>query len=182
MADVICSPDMYYGAAFQSFVASECRAATSKWIYDIINNTFPAKREQIFIQAPEWCLCADQHQGHDARYLVIFKDTSLKTLRDLRDSHLPLLAEMQERVAAWLATRHKKSFHMFFHYMPSVFQLHLHVTSKFQYINMNRAHFLKRVVKNLQRDSEHYAQALILTSSCRTIRRAETHETVKVPI
>ena len=29
---------------------------------------------------------------------------------------------------------------------------------------------------------EHYAQALILTSSCRTIRRAETHETVKVPI
>jgi hypothetical protein len=89
---------------------------------------------------------------------------------------------VQERVSAWLATRHKKSFHMFFHYMPSVFQLHLHVTSKFQYINMNRAHFLKRVVKNLQRDSEHYAQALILTSSCRTIRRAETHETVKVPI
>jgi hypothetical protein len=74
--------------------------------------------------------------------------------RDLRDSHLPLLAEVQERVGAWLATKHKKSFHMFFHYMPSVFQLHLHVTSKFQYINMNRAHFLKRVVKNLQRNSE----------------------------
>ena len=71
---------------------------------------------------------------------------------------------------------------MFFHYMPSVFQLHLHVTAKAQYINMSRAHFLLRVAKNLQRNSTHYAEALILTSSCRTLRRAETHETVKVPI
>ena len=182
MAEVICSPDMYYGAAFQGFVASECRAANSKWIYDIIYNTFCPKREQVFIQSPQFCLCADQHQGSDPRYLVIFKDTSLKTIRDLRASHLPLLLDIQNQVREWLTTKHAKSFQMFFHYMPSVFQLHLHVTAKAQYINMSRAHFLLRVMKNLQRNSTHYAEALILTSSCRTLRRAETHETVKVPI
>ncbi len=182
MADVICSPEVYYGAAFQHFVASECSAGSSRWIYDIINNTFCPKREHVFIQEPAWCLCADQHQGHDARYLVIFKDTSLKTLRDLRASHLPMLNDVLAKVSAWIASHHAKPFHMFFHYMPSVFQLHLHVTSKFQYINMNRAHFFKRVIKNLQRNSDHYAQALMLTASCRTLRRAETHETVKAPI
>jgi diadenosine tetraphosphate (Ap4A) HIT family hydrolase len=182
MAEVICSPDLYYGPAFQSFVASECRATSSKWIYDIIDGTFCPKREQVFIQKPEWCLCADQHQGSDPRYLVIFKDTNLKTIRDLRQSHLQLLAEINAEVRAWLDSRQAKGFKMFFHYMPSVFQLHLHVTAKTQYINMSRAHFLPLVMKNLQRSSEHYAQALIMTSACRTIRRAETHETVQGPI
>jgi hypothetical protein len=106
----------------------------------------------------------------------------LKTIRDLRNQHVPLLLEIEDRIKAWLCSKHKKNFHLFFHYMPSVFQLHLHVTSKVQYINMNRAHFLSRVIKNLQKNSEHYAQALILTSACRTIRRAETHETVQYAI
>jgi len=48
------------------------------------------------------------------------------------------------------------------------------------YINMNRAHFLSNVIKNIQKHSEHYAQALILTVACRTIRRTETHGTVQV--
>jgi|LauGreDrversion4_2_1035121.scaffolds.fasta_scaffold189494_2 hypothetical protein len=182
MQGVICSPEDYYGTAFQSFIRSECAAGSSRWIYDIIDNTFPAKREQVFIHAQEWCLCADHHHGHDARYLVIFKDTRLKTMRDLRATHLPLLLEIYERVNAWLATKHRRRFHMFFHYMPSVFQLHLHVTSKVQYINQARAHYLLRVIRNLERHSEHYAQALILTMSCRTIRRAETHETVQCAI
>ena len=182
MQGVICSPEDYYGTAFQSFIRSECAAGSSRWIYDIIDNTFPAKREQVFIQKAEWCLCADQHQGSDPRYLIIFKDTSLKTIRDLRQSHLRLLAEINAEVRAWLDSRQAKGFKMFFHYMPSVFQLHLHVTAKSQYINMSRAHFLPLVMKNLQRSSEHYAEALILTSACRTIRRAETHETVQGPI
>ena len=38
-------------------------------------------------------LCTDQHQGHDTLYLVIFKDTSLKTLSDLCVSHLQLLTD-----------------------------------------------------------------------------------------
>jgi hypothetical protein len=182
MQDVICSPEIYYAQLFQDFLHTERNSIASKWIFDIIDNTFAPKREQIFMQTEKWCLCADQHHGHDTRYLVIFKDVQLWTIRDLRDHHVELLVDVRDRVTDWLRTKHKKNFHMFFHYMPSVFQLHLHVTSKAQYINMNRAHFLSWVIKNLKKNSHHYTQALLLTSSCRTIKRAETHDTVQYPI
>ena len=182
MQDVICSPDVYYGAAFQDFIHKERTSTSSQWIFDIIANTYCPKREQIFIQAEQWCLCADQHHGHDTRYLVIFKDTSLATIRDLTHHHIALLKEVYSSVRAWLVCKHKQGFHMFFHYMPSVFQLHLHVTSKTQYINVNRAHPLLEVVKRLQKNSSHYAQALMLTSACRTIKRAETHKSVQYAI
>ena len=182
MQDVICSPDVYYSSYYQNFIESECTSQSSKWVYDIINNTFLPKREQIFINEEEWCLCADQHHGNDARYLVIFKNIKLKTIRDLRSEHVKLLLAIHDKVREWLCSRHKNTFHLFFHYMPSVFQLHLHVTSKMQYINRNRAHFLTRVISNIQKNSQHYAEALLLTVYCRTIRRAETHETVQYAI
>ena len=182
MQDVICSPDVYYGAAFQDFIHKERTAANSQWIFDIINNTYCAKKEQVFMQTEEWSLCADQHHGHDTRYLVIFKDTSLATIRDLTQRHIALLKDVYSKVNAWILNKHKQNFHMFFHYMPSVFQLHLHVTSKTQYINVNRAHSMLEVVQRLKKNSNHYSEALLLTSACRTLKRAETHKSVQYAI
>ena len=73
MQAVICSPEEYYSDAFQNFIEAECAAANSQWIYHIITNTFASNREQVFIHTAQWCLCADQHLGHDPSYLVIFK-------------------------------------------------------------------------------------------------------------
>lgn len=182
MQDVICTPDVYYSPAFQEFIHKERTSPNSQWIFDIIANTHCPKREQLFIQEEQWCLCADQHHGNDIRYLVIFKDTNLVTIRNLNQKHVALLQEIYSCVRAWLLTKHKQEFHMFFHYMPSVFQLHLHVTSKTQYINVNRAHSLMEVVARLKKNSNHYAKALILTSYCRTIKRAETHKSVQYAI
>jgi hypothetical protein len=182
MSCVICSPHTYYAEDFQAFMARECQAANSRWIYDIIDGKCCPRREQIFLREREWCLCAYHHAGADSRYLVIFNDTKLRTIRDLRACHLRLLAEVKAKVSAWLSHRHAERFHMFFHYMPSVFQLHLHVSSAVQFINSSRAHFLLRVIRNLQQNSEYYAQALILTVACRTLKRAETHERVKAAI
>jgi hypothetical protein len=182
MHAVICSDADYESVAFQKFMQSERAAGYSQWIFDLIENRFHKNNEKVFIDGPAWCLCADKHNGHDARYLVVFKDKSLKTLRDLRSTHLGLLEEIQATVLAWLKRRHPQQYCMYFHYMPSVFQLHLHVNSCAQYINRHRAHFLATVMRNLRRESEHYARALILTKMCKTLKKAETHETVKVAI
>lgn len=182
MHAVICSDVEYKSPAFQRFMQSERSAAYSRWIFDLIDNRFHKNNEQVFIDNGAWCLCADKHNGHDARYLVVFKDRSLRTIRDLRHSHLGLLEHIQSTVNAWLKTRHPHRYCMYFHYMPSVFQLHLHVNSCTQYINRHRAHFLTTVMRNIDRESEHYARALILTKMCKTLKKAETHETVKVAI
>jgi hypothetical protein len=73
-------------------------------------------------------------------------------------------------------------FSVFFHYMPSVFQLHLHVNMQSEYISTERAHHLSHVIGNIQRNSEYYMQALILTKMCKTLKRSQTHESVRVPI
>ena len=178
MQDVVCSPEEYYSVRFQRFMLKERTSPHNRWIYEIIDDSFAADREQIFIQEEQWCLCLDQHNGCDTRYLVVFKDKTLQTIRDLRASHAPLLREIHSRVRAWLKSKHMPQTFFYFHYMPSVFQLHLHVVCGHQHINRNRAHCLLRVIRNIETNSVHYSQALMLTVMCRTLRRSETHTTV----
>lgn len=182
MDKVICSPEDYYGHPFSKFVAHELRADKNKWIYDIIKTGVLSKHEQVFIDRAEWCLCVDKHHGHDLRYLVVFKNESLKTLRDLRECHIALLQEVYATVHSWLQSKHKNKYYMYFHYMPSVFQLHLHVNANVQHINWDRAHLLSTVTSNLRKDSEYYAKALILTKMCKTIRSANVHSKLKTKL
>jgi hypothetical protein len=39
--------------------------------------------------------------GEDERYLVIFRNTALKTIRDLTQEHVAMLQDVQDRVGAW---------------------------------------------------------------------------------
>lgn len=179
---VICSPQEYYARKFLLFIQNECNARHNRWVYAIVNKKFDSSMERVFIDRSQWCLCLDKHHGQDARYLVIFKDTALQTLRDLRGSHTPLLQEIAETVNAWIRARHTSKYVLYFHYMPSIFQLHLHVNSNLQCVNYQRAHFLSTVLKNIEKDSQYYTHALILTKMCKTIRRAETHRKLQVHI
>ena len=74
---------------------------------------------------------------------------------------------------------------MYFHYLPSVFQLHMHVRqipstadigpdSTTRGLNFDRIHMLRHVLRNLERDGTWYSTALIMTPSlknCRTNMR-----------
>jgi len=141
-----------------------------RWITAIIHGQ-GGRHEHIFIDRKEWCLCLDKHHGHDQRYLVIFKDESLKTIRDLRGKHMPLLREIECTVMRWIEAHHHHKYYMYFHYMPSVFQLHLHVNSNTVHINKHRAHHLSFVMQKLEKNHEHFKTALILTSWCKTMRK-----------
>ena len=182
MEKVICCPEAYYGTTFSKFIENELRTDRNSWIYNIIKTGCLSRHEQVFIDCKDWCLCVDKHHGHDLRYLVVFKNRNLKTISDLRDSHLALLQEVYVTVSAWLKSRHKNKYYMYFHYMPSVFQLHLHVNSNIQHINWDRAHLMSTVTANLRKDSQYYAKALILTKMCKTIRSANAHIKLKTKL
>lgn len=172
---VLCSPHEYYGSSFTTFVEKECASRKQRWIYDIIRTGGASRYEQIFIDRPQWCLCVDKHHGKDVRYLVVFKDITLRTIRDLRDTHLLLLEDVYSTVATWIASRYKQRYYLFFHYMPSVFQLHLHVNANTEHINWDRAQQLSTVIANIRKNSQYYHHALILTKLCKTIRSADVH-------
>lgn len=179
MECVVSSPEEYYSVRMAAFIQSECRLPRNQWIYRIIDNNLKHTDERVFLDDPAWCLCLDKHCGDDVRYLVVFKDTALKTIRDLRREHVPMLAEVEARVRAWLREQGQHGdeahFALYFHYMPSVFQLHLHVREHGACRRHIRIQPLAVVCENLEACSTHYKDALILSKYCKTLQRAETH-------
>ena len=125
---------------------------------------------------------ACSRSGCDVRYLVVFKDTALRTIRDLRQHHLPLLHEINTRVRAWLRETQQGCFGMYFHFLPSVFQLHLHVRDK----SFSRKHVrmqpLQNVMGNLAKTSMYYKDELIMTKYCKMFQKAETHRKMDINI
>ena len=116
------------------------------------------------------------------RYLVVFKDTTLKTIRDLTQHHVPLLEDINAQVLAWLRLQNKETFCMYFHYMPSIFQLHMHVREKTFFRRHIRIQPLHNVVQNLLRNPAHYHDALIITKFCKTLQKSESHKMIGINI
>ena len=173
----VCSPTDY--GKMSTFVGVECEDVNNRWIYQIIDNQWEALDEQVCLDKEGWVMVKNKQHNQDLRYLVIFKDKNLKTIRELRREHVSLLQDIHEHVTAYMQEQGYENFMMYFHYLPSVFQLHLHVNAQntlFTHKPSDRIQPLQTVVRNLQHNSEHYAQALILTKHCKIRHRAEILE------
>jgi len=164
---VICAPDAYYDAEFQRALAENRRQ--NQWIFDLIgDNSSPG--EKVYHSTRDWLLARDLHRGTDNRYLVIFKDESLHTIRDLRAQHIRVLKDVVAFLKTWLPKQepaHHGSYLMYFHYMPSVFQLHMHVSMR-KSSDSCRAHHVHHIVRNLSQNEAWYRDALILYSTSKT--------------
>jgi hypothetical protein len=172
----ICSPHIYYDKAMQEFIRRRCKDEDKQWIYNMIDRSEPCNdNEIVYLEEDEWLLCKDIHQGTDFRMLILFRDRSLRTLRDLRAEHVPLLRDVDRKVREWLnktvSVVHVPKYEIYFHYMPSVYQLHAHVCMPGAYYNSMRSHGLQHVVRNLAQDSLWYHNALIMFSVNKTIRQ-----------
>ena len=102
---VVCCPHKYYSDSFQTFIRNNCRKDDRRWIYDLIDGRIDLQ-ETVFCDEPEWMLCLDRHPGSDTRYLVVFKQLHLKTIRDLRQTDLPMLHQVQQEVRRTLRRLH----------------------------------------------------------------------------
>ena len=131
---VVCSPTIFYSTEMQNFINMQRQDANKQWIFKLINNTYESNCETVLLDHEDWVLCVDKHPGNDRRYLVVFKNSGLHTMRDLRAEHINMLRSMQTQVTEVLKTHEKKlrQFFWFFHYFPSVFQLHLHISSRIE--------------------------------------------------
>ena len=186
---VVCCPHKYYSDSFQTFIRNNCKKEDRQWIYDLINGHIDTQ-ETVYYDQPTWMLCLDKHPGIDTRYLVVFKQLNLKTIRDLRQIDLPMLHSVRRDVKAALLRIHPTwpGIDIYFHYHPSVYQLHAHVCesrddgsahSK-QLMDRTafnpRCHHLRHVMRNLVTSSVWYRDALILTGKNKGMRHVMTFE------
>jgi hypothetical protein len=167
----ICCPLQFACEEFASKIEANRAHANQRWIFNLIRGEF-SSNEVVFLDEAEWMLVqGSSHLAQEMRYLVIFKDTGLQTIRDLRQRHLPLLLDVREKVSRFVARRHAAAptFRQYFHYMPSVFQLHMHVCCNAT-VDMNRTQDVRCVMRNLQAVDTWYRDALILFSAPRSAR------------
>ena len=87
----------------------------------------------------------------------------VRSLRDLRAEHLPMLRAMLRKgreIAAETYGVPTESLRCFVHYPPQFYHFHAHFTHVAIDVGVSteRAHLLDDVIENLERDGEHYAK------------------------
>ena len=166
----ICTPEVYYSK--DECVKRKTNRQSNSWIFDIINNNY-TKEPWIhcMYQEEDWTLIC--HHSFK-KILIVFKDCTLQSLRDLRQKHVKLLLHIRKKVTALLKAdpvkygihsidlQKNNKIEFYFHYWPTVFQLHAHVS-----INDNRqklccrCHDFKHIIRNLMISDTYYECAII---------------------
>ena len=101
-------------------------------------------------------------------WLAVVTDTRLRTLRDLRGEHIPILQQMYVQCCAKIHEETGISADQimaYIHYPPSVYQLHVHFKHPiglYYSHDIFRIHPLPYIINNLQVDPEYYARSPLL--------------------
>lgn len=149
-------------------------------MYDILEGR--AEVDRVLVNNDEFLVCMDMKwDGKDpnlAYYLVLVKDRSLKSVRDLRGKHLEMLIKMRDTMHHLHASRPEaplpNEMMLYIHYPPTFYHFHVHachmafpqrllnapvcrIVSSSSCRQAGRAVLLDDVIQNIQIDPEYYA-------------------------
>ncbi len=129
------------------------------WVHKIFDGD---TKEKIFYHDSDFVLVRDIKWSYenleDFHCLAIFKDPNLMSIRDLNNGHIDLLQRVVMKSLNSFGHYfdiHKIKLDIYFHYHPSVWQLHLHFVSG----TVKEKHWkynVQEVISNLQKDSNYY--------------------------
>lgn len=164
-----CTPEIAFGARMQDYITAQTKSSKKQWVYDIIYGRREA--EMKIAETADLILTPDIEANTEqtSNWLAVFKDTTLRTLRDLEGKHIPLLRRARKlcvRKMMQATGLQERQIMCYFHYLPSVFQLHLHVCAPYgQYTTPDfyKIHPIDNVISNLSIDSNFYKKATITT-------------------
>jgi hypothetical protein len=136
------------------------------WIYSIIDGekeTEAIKQQDEDIMIMNGWNWNGENAEETLRLLILFKDKSLDTLRDLTGKHILVLRKAKETIAKYISdeypTVNTNRLRYYFHYSPSTYQLHLHVLVLSR-LNTNPdmayCHMLETVINNLEVFPDYY--------------------------
>ena len=141
-----------------------------QWVYNVLEHKKEADRiifedpdkDVGFILAPDFKWSGDSVS--DLYCLAIVHKRDIKSLRDLNQSHLPLLRNIQKECTRAIVEKYGLSpseVRMYLHYQPSYYHLHVHVTNLMftpPASGCDKAHLLETVISNIQLDPCYYSK------------------------
>ncbi|XP_064483450.1 m7GpppX diphosphatase-like [Ornithodoros turicata] len=139
-----------------------------QWVYNILDHKKEAERiifedpntDTGFVLLPDmkW----DTKQLENLHVLAVCHKHGIKSIRDLRGEHLPLLRNIRDKVHETLQTNFGIGPHKlraYLHYQPSYYHLHVHfseITYDAPGIQAERAHLISQVISNIELLDDYY--------------------------
>ncbi|MBW0479769.1 hypothetical protein O181_019484 [Austropuccinia psidii MF-1] len=142
------------------------------WLHNILNHQ--TESERIIYEDPSptngFMIIPDlkwDQTTHSSLYLLcIVRDGSIRSLRDLRSKHLPILHAIRSKATQAIEEKYNvptKELRLFVHYQPSYYHFHVHITHVdhigFQGIAVGQAHLLDEIIDNLELDAENKSES-----------------------
>lgn len=148
-----------------------------KWVTNLLSGAAEANRilaktdgKDGMLLAPSIKVAFDPHDSEAAKktdFLIFAYRTDIKSLRDLKPEHIPFLKKMVDFAANYLHRTfgwYDSQIKSFFHYHPSTWHLHLHIT----HVDFDddssdtiRSHLVLTIINNLTIDPNYYIKASI---------------------
>jgi hypothetical protein len=167
---VVCTPEIAFGDAMQKYIDTQSKSHRKKWVYDIINGI--RESDNVLYKCEDFIILPDTETVNNCsviNWLVVFTDVSLKTIRSLERKHVDMLTKCKEKCIEMVGNEHNydaTQVLIYFHYLPSVYQLHAHVCAPYgQYTTSDicKIHTLENVISNLEIDSDYYKKVVMTT-------------------
>ena len=147
----------------QEFIQGEIQR--KQWIYKIIAGE--KEHENVLFRNDDFVILPNTDVNVDPgvlNWLVVFTHKALTSMRSLRGEHIPMLVAVKEQLARCIPLPFETPM-IYFHYPPSVWQLHLHVTAPCDVLrtpnSMQKVCFLEDVICNLTIDPNYYSKATL---------------------
>ena len=140
-----------------------------QWIYNIIDGTSEKDsvlyRDDLCVVVPTYIWngkCVDK-----LHILSMPTDTTLRCIRSLNSSHIPLLEHMKKETVKIIRNKYgldENQLKMFFHYEPSTYHLHIHFVNVSYHdarSSVEYSHELNNVIFNLSLYNDYYQRAIL---------------------
>lgn len=149
--------------------ASSIPGDNIEWIKQVINNNSESERiiysddKFLLIPPKKWY----QYDKKKMHLLAFVKDINIRSLRDLRGHHVPLLKHILNTsldVIEKECNIQKNKIRTYIHYHPSTWVLHIHFNTV-EHMNVScsveYSHNLYDVIKNLELCDEYYSKYIM---------------------
>lgn len=140
-----------------------------KWIYNIIDGMAEIEkiiyRDNYIVIIPNYTW--DEKDINYLHILAIPIDKSLRSIRDLNSTHIPMLEYYKKTTLQVIKEKYfidEDKLKIFFHYTPSTYHLHIHfatIINKKCNSSIEYSHDFSNVIFNLSIKSDYYKLAIL---------------------
>ncbi|CAG2109740.1 unnamed protein product [Medioppia subpectinata] len=170
---VVLETSLLYEEVTQPHIESQSQQLSLQWVHNILDHKSETERIVCDVEDPEigFVLLPDMKWDGiavESLYLVaISRKAGIRSLRDLNETHLPLLNNIQTKGCEAIEKKYgvtRDQLRIYIHYQPSYYHFHIHFTALANEETgfVERIHLLDTVINNITVCKDYYQKSSLL--------------------